>query len=114
MQKVVVYEHSLLRCLLKSRHWYEMIIRSIKAQYKFFYFDRAMEVEMNFKIISTGILAGLALLFIIQNFAVIDIRFLFWTLSISRSLLMFSLFLIGLILGWSLHSYSIYSRKKRE
>ena len=71
-----------------------------------------MEVEMNFKIISTVILASLALLFIIQNFAVIDIRFLFWTLAISRSLLMFLLFLIGLILGWSLHSYSIHSRKK--
>ena len=67
---------------------------------------------MNFKIISTVILASLALLFIIQNFAVIDIRFLFWTLAISRSLLMFLLFLIGLILGWSLHSYSIHSRKK--
>jgi putative membrane protein len=67
---------------------------------------------MRFKIILSVILAGLALLFIIQNFAVINIRFLFWTLSISRSLLMFLLFLIGLILGWLLHSYSIHSRKK--
>jgi len=69
---------------------------------------------MNFKIISSMILAGLALLFIIQNFAVIDIRFLFWTLAISCSLLMFSLSLIGLILGWLLHSYSIHSRKKAK
>jgi putative membrane protein len=67
---------------------------------------------MRFKIILSVILASLALLFIVQNFAVIDIRFLFWTVAISRSLLMFSLFLIGLILGWSLHSYFIYSRKK--
>jgi len=67
---------------------------------------------MRFKIILSVILASLALIFIIQNFAVIDIRFLFWTLAISRSLLMFLLFLMGLILGWSLHSYSIHSRKK--
>jgi putative membrane protein len=58
-----------------------------------------VEVAMRFKIILSVILASLALLFIVQNFAVIDIRFLFWTVAISRSLLMFSLFLIGLILG---------------
>jgi putative membrane protein len=67
---------------------------------------------MRFKIILSVILAGLALIFIFQNFTVINIRFLFWTLSISRSLLMLLLFLIGLILGWLLHSYSIHSRKK--
>ena len=67
---------------------------------------------MRFKIILSLILASLVLVFIIQNFSVIDIRFLFWTLAISRSLLMFILFLIGLILGCSLHSYSIHSRKK--
>jgi uncharacterized integral membrane protein len=72
----------------------------------------AGEIEMNFKIILIVILSSLVILFIIQNFAVIDIRFLFWTFSISRSLLMFLLFLIGLILGWSLHSYSIHNRKK--
>ena len=67
---------------------------------------------MRFKIILSVILAGLALIFIFQNFAVIDIRFLFWTLVISRSLLMLLLFLMGLILGWLLHSYSSHSRKK--
>ncbi|MBN1998676.1 LapA family protein [candidate division KSB1 bacterium] len=67
---------------------------------------------MNFKIFLIVILASLVLLFIIQNFTVTDIHFLFWTLSISRSLLMLSLFLIGLILGWILHTYSIHSRKK--
>jgi len=67
---------------------------------------------MKFKIILSVILASLVLIFIIQNYAVIDIRFFLWTLSISSALLMFLIFLIGLILGWSLHSYSTYSRKK--
>ena len=66
----------------------------------------------NIKIILSVILGGFAVLFIIQNFAVINIRFLFWTLSISSSLLMFLLLLIGFILGWLLHNYSIHSRKK--
>ena len=67
---------------------------------------------MKFKIILSVILASLVLIFIIQNYAVIDIRFFSWTLSISSALLMLLIFLIGLILGWSLHSYSTYSRKK--
>jgi uncharacterized integral membrane protein len=66
----------------------------------------------NIKIILSVILGGFAVLFIIQNFAVISIRFLFWTLSISSSLLMFLLLLIGFILGWLLHNYSIHNRKK--
>ena len=66
----------------------------------------------NIKIILSVILGGLAVLFLIQNFAVINIRFLTWTLVISNSLLMFLLLLIGFILGWLLHSYSIHNRKK--
>lgn len=66
----------------------------------------------NFKIILSVILGGFAVLFIIQNFAVINIRFLIWTLSISSSLLMFLLLLTGFILGWILHNYSIHNRKK--
>ena len=62
---------------------------------------------MNFKIILSVLLAGIAVIFIIQNFAVIDIRFLFWTLSISNSVLMFLLILTGFILGRLLRNYSI-------
>jgi len=67
---------------------------------------------MNFKIILSVILAGLVLLFIIQNLTAININFIFWTLYISSSFLMFILFLIGFILGWLLHNYSIHSREK--
>jgi uncharacterized integral membrane protein len=56
-------------------------------------------------------LAGLALLFIIQNLTAINVSFIFWTLSISHSLLMLILFLAGLILGWFMHSFSLQSRK---
>jgi putative membrane protein len=68
---------------------------------------------MNAKLVISLILAGLAVLFIIQNVTVVDIRFLFWTLSMSRALLMFFLLAIGVVIGWSLHSLSV-SRRETE
>jgi len=48
---------------------------------------------------------GLALLllvvvFIIQNAIAVDIRFLFWKLSMSRSLMIFLVLAIGVVIGW--------------
>jgi len=60
---------------------------------------------MNYKLILGIVLAGMALLFIIQNVIVVELKFLFWTLSMSRALLMFLILAIGIILGWVLHSY---------
>lgn len=67
---------------------------------------------MNAKLISCLALAGLAVIFIIQNVTVIDIRFLFWTLSMSRALLMFFVLAIGVVIGWSLHSLSVSQREE--
>ena len=67
---------------------------------------------MNYKLILVLILAGLAVLFIIQNVAVVDIRFLFWSMQMSRSLLMFLLLAIGIIIGWFLHGYLKYRKGK--
>ena len=69
---------------------------------------------MNFKLILALILTGLAVLFIVQNYIVVEIRFLFWTLSMSRSLLIFFLLAIGVIIGWLLHSYFLRQKKKSE
>lgn len=68
--------------------------------------ERKSKMKIRIKIMISIVLASLALVFIIQNFAVTNIRFLFWTLSISSALLMFLLLLAGLIFGWFLHSYS--------
>jgi len=67
---------------------------------------------MNAKLIICLILAGLVVIFIIQNVTVIDIRFLFWTLSMSRALLMFFVLAIGVVIGWSLHSLSVSQREE--
>ena len=60
---------------------------------------------MNYKMLLILILSGLAVLFIIQNVAVVEIQFLFWATQMPRSLLMFLLLAVGIIIGWFLHSY---------
>lgn len=46
------------------------------------------------------ILAALIFLFVIQNTQVVETRFLLWTISMSRSLLLLGTFVIGVIAGW--------------
>ena len=58
---------------------------------------------MNAKLILGIILAGMASVFIIQNVTSVDLTFLFWTLSMSRALLMLLILSLGIILGWMLH-----------
>ena len=58
---------------------------------------------MNLKLVLAIILAGMAAVFIIQNVTSVDLTFLFWTLSMSRALLMFLILSLGFILGWLLH-----------
>ncbi len=65
---------------------------------------------MNVKLIIALILAGLAVIFTIQNVTIIKLRFLFWTLSMSGALLMFLILSAGIILGWLLHE--IFIRRK--
>jgi putative membrane protein len=66
---------------------------------------------MNTKLIISLILVGLAVIFIIQNVAVVEIHFLFWKMSMSRSLFMFFMLTIGIITGWFGHSYFIHQKR---
>lgn len=60
---------------------------------------------MNTRLMFALFLSGLAVLFIIQNVAVVEIQFLLWSLQMPRSLMMFLLLAIGIIIGWFLHSH---------
>jgi uncharacterized integral membrane protein len=68
---------------------------------------------MNAKLIIGIILAGLGVVFIIQNVTVLELRFLFWTMSMSRALFMFMILSVGIILGWLLNG-SFSNRKSRS
>jgi uncharacterized integral membrane protein len=47
----------------------------------------------------------LLLVFIIQNITVVDIRFLFWQLSVSGAIMFFILLIIGVVIGWLLRGH---------
>ncbi|MFC1563673.1 lipopolysaccharide assembly protein LapA domain-containing protein [candidate division KSB1 bacterium] len=67
---------------------------------------------MNTKLVISLIIICFAVIFIIQNAAVVDTRFLFWTISMSRSLLIFIFLAIGIISGWILHSFFLHKKNK--
>ena len=58
---------------------------------------------MNFKLVVALVLTIMALLFVLQNTIVVELRFLFWALSMSRALLFLLLLLLGAGVGWLLH-----------
>jgi len=61
----------------------------------------------------TGItLAVLVIIFVIQNTVVVDIRFLFWTLSMSRALMIFAILAVGIAIGWLLHGHFRHNGQK--
>jgi len=69
---------------------------------------------MNLKLILILISAALAFVFITQNAPVVDVRFLFWNVSMSRALLIFFVLIIGIVLGSFLHSYLSYRKSNDE
>jgi uncharacterized integral membrane protein len=67
---------------------------------------------MSFRLILTLVLTVLVTVFVLQNTAVVEIRFLFWTVAMSRALLIVVMLVIGMALSWLLHGYIALRRKK--
>ena len=57
-------------------------------------------------------LMAIVFIFVVQNTQVVEFRFLVWTLSISRALMLFGTLAIGFLAGWLLTLPK--SKKKRE
>lgn len=55
---------------------------------------------MNIKTYIGLALLLLAVVFIVQNTTLVEIWFLFWKISISRSLMILFVLAIGIIIGW--------------
>ena len=49
-------------------------------------------------------LIALVLIFVVQNTQVVEFRFIVWTISISRALMLFGTLAIGVLAGWILKS----------
>lgn len=60
--------------------------------------------KMTSKLVIATTLIILVMIFAVQNAAVVNIRLLFWDVALPRSLLIFMMLLIGMIIGWFLRS----------
>lgn len=70
--------------------------------------------KMNLKLTFILILSGLAVIFVAQNIAAVDVSFLVWGISMPSSVLIFLTLLIGFALGWFLQSYIAYRKSRDE
>lgn len=69
---------------------------------------------MHFKLVLSLILTGIIILFVIQNVAVVEISFLFWSLAMSRALLFFFVLATGIVIGWLMHSFFAHHRESYD
>lgn len=69
---------------------------------------------MNSWIVLLIIVAGLAVVFTIQNVAAVTVNIFFWEISLSLALLIFFTLAIGFAIGWFLHSFLVYRKDKKE
>jgi len=69
---------------------------------------------MNMKLLITLILIVLATIFIVQNAEVVELRFLFWKMAMSRSLMFVFLVISGITIGWFLHGHMAKKNKAKK
>lgn len=60
---------------------------------------------MNFKFMLMLVLSGMAVVFIAQNVAIVEISFLFWRTSMSGAVMIFLSLIIGCAIGWFMHGH---------
>lgn len=66
---------------------------------------------MKLKLLITVVLLTLVIVFMIQNAAVVEVRFLFWDAAIPRSILILMMLIIGIAVGWFVRAMYRLSRK---
>ena len=55
------------------------------------------------------VLLALVIVFALQNTQVVDVQFFFWTLSMSRALVLLGTLVIGLFAGWLVGKFATRS-----
>jgi uncharacterized integral membrane protein len=69
---------------------------------------------MTIRLFTALILLALVMIFAVQNAAMVEIRLLFWDVDFPRSLLIFMMLLIGIIIGWFSRTALRISRRTRQ
>ncbi len=65
---------------------------------------------MAYKFLITILLFVMVMIFAVQNAAMVEIQLLFWEVAFPRSLLIFMMLLIGIVIGWFARSIFRISR----
>jgi len=60
---------------------------------------------MNYRLTLILILSGLTSIVIILNVVAVEIQYKFWSIQMSKFLMIFFLLAVGIIMGWCLHGY---------
>lgn len=69
---------------------------------------------MSWRLLASLVLIGAAILFVFQNIGVVEIRFLFWSAAVSRSLLLVIVLIVGILVGWIWHSLWRRTRQRAD
>lgn len=64
------------------------------------------------KLSTSLILVVLASIFLIQNTQVVEINIFFWSISMSRAIMVVMLLVVGILIGWFLNGYLSHKKKK--
>jgi uncharacterized integral membrane protein len=71
-------------------------------------------VVMQLKKILIVVLAGITLLFIVQNLAFVETQFLFWSFSLPRAVLLLIGVATGILIGWLWHGHLIHKHEEEK
>ncbi|MEQ1617760.1 MAG: hypothetical protein ABL883_05400 [Terricaulis sp.] len=67
-----------------------------------------------FRGILVGLIALVALVFLVQNLATIEVAFLTWSFAAPRALVFVLLFAVGLIAGYLVHAVRMQVRRSKQ
>ena len=69
--------------------------------------------KRHFKFAAVALLVVLLAVFIVQNVAVVELKFLFWSIAMRRSIMILSVFAIGFLAAWLIRGYLSHREIKR-
>lgn len=69
---------------------------------------------MNLKLLAGLLLSAVAVVFIVQNAAAVELRFLLWRVAFSQALVIFFALAAGIVTGWGLHAWLAFRRGQRR
>jgi putative membrane protein len=69
---------------------------------------------MNLKLLAILVLTGVAAIFIVQNADIVELRFFFWKVAMSRALMFVFLVLIGVAIGWFLRGHLLHKTEHKD